>query len=113
MLKADNLPRLCAVVKKSGGLNLLEPRRPVQVCNGTALPFTLGHKNWQILELKTIVYIYIYIYIYIYMTNILDRRTKRQRSLANFAGQCWSWRLSNRATFVAAAFGLPNNPGVW
>jgi len=29
------------IVKKSGGLNLLEPRGPVQVCNGRALPLTL------------------------------------------------------------------------
>jgi hypothetical protein len=35
--KADNLPPSCADVKKSGGLNLLEPRGPVQACNGTAL----------------------------------------------------------------------------
>jgi hypothetical protein len=34
--KADNLPLLCADVKKSGGLNLLEPYGPVQACNGTA-----------------------------------------------------------------------------
>jgi hypothetical protein len=36
--KADNLPPSCAVVKKSGGLNLLEPSGPVQACNGSALP---------------------------------------------------------------------------
>jgi len=28
-------------VKKSGGLNLLEPCGPVQACNGTALPLPL------------------------------------------------------------------------
>jgi len=28
------------IVKKSGGLNLLEPCGLVQACNGTALPFT-------------------------------------------------------------------------
>jgi hypothetical protein len=37
--KADNLPPSCADVKKSGGLNLLEPCGPVQACNGTALSF--------------------------------------------------------------------------
>jgi hypothetical protein len=37
--KADNLPLSCADVKKSGGLNLLEPFGPVQASNGTALPF--------------------------------------------------------------------------
>jgi len=39
--KADNLPPSCAVVMKSGNLNFLEPSRPVQACNGTALHFTL------------------------------------------------------------------------
>jgi hypothetical protein len=34
--KTDNLPLLCADVKKSGGLNLLEPCGSVQACNGTA-----------------------------------------------------------------------------
>jgi hypothetical protein len=42
---ADNLPPLCADVKKSGGLNLLEPCGPVQPCNGTALPFYLLSAN--------------------------------------------------------------------
>jgi hypothetical protein len=28
---------------KSGSLNLLEPSRPVQACNGIALPFTNGY----------------------------------------------------------------------
>ena len=31
------------IVKKSGGLNLLEPCGPVQACNGTALPLPLPH----------------------------------------------------------------------
>ena len=39
--KADNLPPSCAVVKKSGSANLLEPSGPVQACNGTALPLPL------------------------------------------------------------------------
>jgi len=37
-------------VKKSGGLNLLEPCGPVQACNGTALPFiSIPHYSvkWQ------------------------------------------------------------------
>jgi len=38
--KADNLPPSCAVVTKSGNLNLLEPSGPLRACNGTALPFT-------------------------------------------------------------------------
>jgi len=33
-----------SIVKKSGGLNLLEPCGPVQACNGTALPFDTGKK---------------------------------------------------------------------
>jgi hypothetical protein len=39
VLKADNPPPSCADVKKSGGLNLLEPCGPVQACNGTAAAF--------------------------------------------------------------------------
>ena len=38
MHKADNLPPSCAVVMKSGNLNFLESSRPIQACNGTALP---------------------------------------------------------------------------
>ena len=37
MRKADNLPKSCAVVTKSGNLNFLEPSGPVQACNVTAL----------------------------------------------------------------------------
>ena len=33
------LPPSCAVVMKSGNLIFLEPSGPLQVCNGTALPF--------------------------------------------------------------------------
>ena len=39
--KPDNLPPSCAVVTKSGNFNFLEPSGPVQVCNGTDLPFPL------------------------------------------------------------------------
>ena len=38
MPKADNLPPSCAVVMKSGNLNLVEPSGPLRVYNGTALP---------------------------------------------------------------------------
>ena len=41
MPKADNLPPSCAVVTKSGNLNVLQPSGPVQACNGTALPLNL------------------------------------------------------------------------
>jgi hypothetical protein len=53
--KADNLPPSCAHVKKSGGLNLLEPCGPVQACNGTALllPFTLRNNALHDLTLIT------------------------------------------------------------
>ena len=38
--RADNLTTtLCAVVKKSGNLNFLEPSGPLQACNGTDLPY--------------------------------------------------------------------------
>ena len=39
MRKVDNQPPSCVVVTKSGNLNFLEPSRPVQACNGTALSF--------------------------------------------------------------------------
>jgi len=38
VLKADKLPPSCAVVKKSGNLNFLEPSGSVEACNGTDLP---------------------------------------------------------------------------
>ena len=40
-VRLTNLPPSCAVVTKSGNLNFMEFSRPVQACNGTALPFTL------------------------------------------------------------------------
>jgi len=39
--KADNLPPFCAVVTKSGNLNLLEPSGPLVAFNGTALSLLL------------------------------------------------------------------------
>ena len=42
MRKTDNLPPFCAVVKKSGSLNFLEPSGLVQACNGTVLPFRIS-----------------------------------------------------------------------
>jgi hypothetical protein len=39
--RADNLKPFCAVVKKSGNLNFVEPSGPLQACNGTALPLLL------------------------------------------------------------------------
>jgi hypothetical protein len=36
-VRLTTLPPSCAVVKKSGNLNFLEPSGPLQVCNGTAL----------------------------------------------------------------------------
>ena len=38
-VRLTTLPPSCAVVMKSGNLNFLEPSRPLQACNGTALPF--------------------------------------------------------------------------
>jgi hypothetical protein len=35
-VRLTTLPPYCAVVKKSGILNLLEPSGPLQACNGTA-----------------------------------------------------------------------------
>ena len=40
------LPPSCAVVMKSGNLNILEPSGPLQACNGTALHLPLtGHEG--------------------------------------------------------------------
>jgi len=44
--KTDNLPPSCDVVTKSGNLNFLEPFRPVQACNATALPYLLPWLSW-------------------------------------------------------------------
>jgi hypothetical protein len=38
-VRLTTLPPYCAVVKKSGNLNFLEPSGPLQACNGTALPY--------------------------------------------------------------------------
>jgi len=37
-VRLTTLPPSCAVVKKSGNLNFLEPSGPLRACNGTALP---------------------------------------------------------------------------
>jgi hypothetical protein len=37
-IRLTTLPPFCAIVKKSGNLNFLEPYGPFQACNGTALP---------------------------------------------------------------------------
>jgi len=37
-LRLTTLPPSCAVVMKSGKVNLLEPSGQLQACNGTALP---------------------------------------------------------------------------
>ena len=50
--KADNLPPSCAVVTKSGSLNFLEPSRPVQACNGTALPL-----HWRFMWSTLMIYV--------------------------------------------------------
>ena len=42
------------IVKKSGGLNLLEPCGPVQACNGTSLPLP-STTNWLLLLYVTIL----------------------------------------------------------
>jgi len=48
MRKDDNLPPSCAVVTKSGNRNFLEPSGPVQACNGTALPYIHGLREYVI-----------------------------------------------------------------
>jgi len=43
-VRLTTLPPSCAVVMKSGNLNFVEPSRPLEVCNGTALPFEVVPK---------------------------------------------------------------------
>ena len=45
-LRLTTLPPSCAVVMRSGNLNLLEPSGPLQACNGTALPFYSSENLW-------------------------------------------------------------------
>jgi hypothetical protein len=40
-IRLTNLPPFCAVVKKSGNLNFLDPSGTLQACNGTALTLLL------------------------------------------------------------------------
>ena len=48
-MRLTTLPPSCAVVTKSGNLNLLEPSGPVQACNGIALPLPLPlHDNFSV-----------------------------------------------------------------
>ena len=47
-VRLTTLPPSCAVVMKSGTLNLMEPSGPLQACNGTALPFYT--KLYEIIE---------------------------------------------------------------
>jgi hypothetical protein len=56
------LPPSCAVVKKSGNLNYLEPSVPLQACNGTAL-------------------LYIHMCIYIYIEKGIVRKISRLQEL--------------------------------
>jgi len=44
-VRLTTLPPSCVVVTKSGNLNILEPSRPVQAYNGTALLFTITSIN--------------------------------------------------------------------
>jgi len=56
------LPLSCAVVMKSGKLNLLEPSGPLQTCNGTDLPLQhicnvtfLGYMNQRTLNVRSVI----------------------------------------------------------
>ena len=59
-LRLTTLPPSCAVVMKSGNLNLLEPSGPLQARNGTALPLTddvcnLAYSLYTALKVPTIL----------------------------------------------------------
>jgi hypothetical protein len=41
-LRLTTLPPSCAVFKKYGNLNFLEPSGPLEACNETALPYSMG-----------------------------------------------------------------------
>jgi hypothetical protein len=45
-IRLTTLPSSCAIVKKSGNLNFLEPSGPLQACNGTALPLPFTVNNY-------------------------------------------------------------------
>jgi len=45
-VRLTTLPPSCAVVTKSGNLNLLEPSGPIQAYNGTALPLIISVRGW-------------------------------------------------------------------
>jgi hypothetical protein len=49
-VRLTTLPPSCAVVKKSGKLNLLKPFGPLQTCNGTALPFAMKRTDLVVTE---------------------------------------------------------------
>ena len=51
-VRLTTLPPSCAVVMKSGSLNLLEPSGPVQACNGVALPFSVSNEGPDIVTKK-------------------------------------------------------------
>jgi len=65
-VRLTTLPPSCAVVMKSGDLNLLEPSGPVQASNGTALPL---HFCFYYPMLFYISYIYFTSHILIYRIN--------------------------------------------
>ena len=43
--RLTTLPPSCAIVKKSGNLNFLEPSGTLRACNGTALPSYEAYKR--------------------------------------------------------------------
>jgi len=67
---------------RSGNLNFLEPSGPLQVCNGTALPY---------------IYIYIYIYIHTYIHTYVHTHTHTDSALSPV---CLSVHSPYRKIFV-------------
>jgi hypothetical protein len=77
-VRLTTLPPSCAVVKKSGNLNFVEPSGPLQACNGTALPKLPSHVCYmfrpvlgpssgvsiQIIYVKYVMYYYFNYYFY-------------------------------------------------
>jgi hypothetical protein len=77
--KADNLPPSCADVRKSEGLNFLEPCGPVQACNGTAAAYVHHRfrKSLPLLRtLKQIISLHIAFFCsLLQLANVLDMKS--------------------------------------
>jgi hypothetical protein len=79
---------------KSGNLNFLEPSRPLQACDGTALPLPI----YIYIYVCVCVYIYIYIYIGVIQVPHLDATyLVLELCVCHFCGNlCWQLSVELR-----------------